>query len=138
MILALMLSQATGVVEGGNQTSAIDKTVFSIDAIDEMRDTLEDLRALRDATPDTLRSTCLDTKAQRIQDLVDQAEQASVATVDAIAAGEEARAEHEFRKVGVALMRTRQLSEEAQLQCAVSVQQEEAAVQLGWSGVQPD
>ena len=131
-----MLAQATGVVEGGNQTSAIDKTLFSIDAVDEMRSTLDSLRALRDATPDSLRSTCLDSKAKRVQDLVDQAEEASAATIDAIAAGEDAQAEHEFRKVGVALMRTRQLNDE--VQCAVSVQQEDAALQLGWSGTQAD
>ena len=59
-----------------------------------------------------------------------------VQRLNAIAAGEDAQAEHEFRKVGVALMRTRQLNDE--VQCAVSVQQEDAALQLGWSGTQAD
>jgi len=139
IFLALLLSEYTGVVEGSNQTSVTDKTVFSIDAIQEMREVLEELTAKRDRSADPVRTRCLDSRRERIEVLVEEAEKASEATVDAIAAGEEAKAEHEFRKVSVALVRTRQLQDEADLECAlVNATEHEAAWQMGWSGVQQD
>lgn len=132
----LFTADTLSILEGGNETSDVDKTTFAIEAISEMRDVVAELTELRDATDDNVRSTCLDGKRQRVADLVEGAETASTKTIDHIAAGEDAKAEHEFRKVGVALVRARQLQAEAAIDCVVSEQDEDAAEQMGWTGSQ--
>ena len=136
LVLMLFTVDTLSILEGGNETSDVDKTTFAIEAIAEMRDVVTELTELRDATEDDVRSTCLDGKRQRVADLVDGAETASSKTIDHIAAGEDAEAEHEFRKVGVALVRARQLHAEAAIDCVVSEHDEHAAEQMGWAGSQ--
>lgn len=136
LLSALLAADSRGVLEGGNESADVDKTVFAIEAISEMHTVLDDLTELRDATEDRVRSSCLDTKRDRVEDLVNKAESASIATIDAIAAGEDGKAEHEFRKVGVALVRARQLQDEASMECVVGEEDEQAATQMGWSGSQ--
>lgn len=137
MLLMMFIAVDTlSILEGGNESADVDKTTFSIEAIAEMREVVSELTDLRDATDDNVRSTCLDGKRQRVADLVDGAETASSKTIDHIAAGEDAKAEHEFRKVGVALVRARQLHAEAAIDCVVSEQDEHAAEQMGWTGSQ--
>ncbi len=137
MLLMMFIAVDTlSILEGGNESADVDKTTFAIEAIAEMREVVSELTDLRDATDDNVRSTCLDGKRQRVADLVDGAETASSRTIDHIAAGEDAKAEHEFRKVGVALVRARQLHAEAAIDCVVSEQDEHAAEQMGWTGSQ--
>lgn len=140
MILALILpaTAARGFVEQESTTSPREKMVFAATAISEMRDVQGELEVLRDAS-DGDRMTCLVKKVGHVEDLIDASETASSRIPDALAEGADEAAEAEFKKVTVALLRARQVRDEASV-CGYEPIQEAPELPpahvAGWSGTQ--
>ncbi len=107
---------AASQLEQSNVTTDKDKVRFASSAIDEMRET-ETLLVTRLAAAekggDPVEVLCVNNKLSAVRALVQVSEGANAVMQSSLAGGDPQRAEHEFRKVGVALTKVRQLKAEA-------------------------
>lgn len=137
LILSTALA-ARGAVEQESATSPREKMVFAAGAISEMRAAQAEVEDWIDAS-DGERRICLDKKMRTIGHLIDASEHASMAIPDALAEGAGEVAEQEFRKVTVALGRTRELHDAASV-CGTEPITRGPAVpeawKAGWTGIQ--
>lgn len=109
--------ETEGSIERLSSTTPEEKLQFAATANDEMRLTVKSVSKLletarRESNAEKLQ--CVSTLLTSIRSLVQVSEQAEVAMVEALSAGELERADHEFRKVAVALNKTRSLQAEAE------------------------
>ncbi len=141
-ILISMSWAAHGTVEQEAATSPGEKIRFASIAIDEMWSTHAELaEQLRGAEAEPDRATCLDSKLNDLEHLIREAESATVSIPLALAEGERQLAELEFRKVSIALSRSRQARQAAALCGAVPIEQgpeAPTAASAGWAGAQLD
>jgi hypothetical protein len=104
--------------EDATQTSAPEKLSFAQAALDEMSQSLENVTRLyesakeRDSDAEMLQ--CVLMKQASIKALLDVSIRSNEAMQEALANGANERAEHEFRKVAVALSKARQFLAEAE------------------------
>jgi hypothetical protein len=107
---------AASQLEQSNATSDKDKVRFASSAIDEMRETetyLAQALSAAEKGGDPVEALCVNNKLSAVRALVQVAESANAGMQDALASGDAQRADHEFRKVGVALTKARQFKAEA-------------------------
>ena len=107
---------ATGEIEASTELSDTEKTSFAADAISEMRDAESDvsrLLATAEKEGDVLTINCLTKKLAAIRSLVEVSESASATMNDAMVSGT-GGADAEFRKIAVALSKSRQFRAEAE------------------------
>ncbi len=146
LLIALTLSPpsraARGTVEQEAHTSPDEKIHFAVSAIEEMWSThaqvAEQLRASEQGQDRTL---CLDEKLDDLEHLIVAAEAATLSIPLALADGERQLAELEFRKVSIALSRTRQTRQAAAMCGSEPLErapQAPDADSAGWGGVQLD
>ena len=122
-VLALMpglMSEAVAqdnTVEAANTTSPREKLDFASEAITEMDDAVKQTEKLqeqvtREGDEDIIQ--CVRIKLASIKALADVSERANDSMTDALADGNDERAEHEFRKIAIALSKVRQFVAEAE------------------------
>jgi hypothetical protein len=109
--------ETQGSIERLANTSPDEKMQFAASANQEMRDAVKAVSKLmdnarRESNVDKIQ--CVSTLLTSIRSLVQVSEQAEVAMKEALSAGEVERADHEFRKVAVALNKTRSLQADAE------------------------
>jgi len=107
----------TGEIVGTQTTSPQEKIQYAIDATAEMRDAVKSVVKLlegarRESSVERLQ--CLSYRLTALRALVQVSEAADTAMKESLAAGATERADHEFRKIAVALSKTRQLLAEAE------------------------
>jgi len=103
--------------EDATQTSASEKISFSQSAIGEMEDSLESVTNLLNAITgqdDEEMVQCVQMKQASIKALVDVSKRANDMMQEALASGQTERSEYEFRKIAVALSKSRQFLAEAE------------------------
>ncbi|HJN77218.1 MAG TPA: hypothetical protein QGF58_25055 [Myxococcota bacterium] len=139
--MLLLLSSAfaaRGALEQESVTSPREKMVFAATAISEMREVRDELEDWNSNSRGP-RRVCLDKQLRTLDHLIEASEEASMAIPDALAEGAAEVAELEFRKVTVALGRTREVRDIASV-CGtepITVGPEiPAAWKAGWTGVQ--
>lgn len=129
---------ARGSLEQESATSPREKMVFAATAISEMRDVQAELEDWNSHS-EGARRVCLDKQVRTVDHLIEASEQASMAIPDALAQGASEVAELEFRKVTVALGRTREIRDIASV-CGTEPITEgpelPPAWKAGWSGSQ--
>lgn len=104
-------------VEAANTTSPKEKLEFASEAIAEMDDAVKRTEKIqeqvtRDGDEDIIQ--CVRIKLASIKALTDVSERANNSMTDALADGNDERAEHEFRKIAIALSKVRQFVAEAE------------------------
>jgi len=139
MLLLLSVSYAArGALEQESATSPREKMVFAATAIGEMYDVQTELQGWLDGAYGE-RRVCLDKQVRTVDHLIDASEEASMAIPDALAEGASEVAEMEFRKVTVALGRTREVRDIASI-CGTEPLTEAPPIpeawKAGWSGAQ--
>ena len=108
---------ATGEIEASTELSDREKTSFAADALEEMKTADKDVSELladAERDGDVLTIACLTKKQAAIRSLVMVSESASASMNDAMALGNKPRADAEFRKVAIALSKSRQFRAEAE------------------------
>jgi len=113
MVSPPAMAQSTTAAQAG----AKQKMSFSRDAIQEMQDGMKSVTKLLDAAErdgDVDRIQCVRNKSASVRALLEVSQRADNSMKDAIASGETQRAEHEFRKVAVAISKVRQFVAEAE------------------------
>jgi hypothetical protein len=114
------LAQETGVsgqLERSSSTSPQEKLQYAASSNAEMREAVKSVSKLLEAArreSNVERLQCLTNRLTAIRALVQVSEAAEVAMKDALNTGQAERADHEFRKIAVALTKTRQLLAEAE------------------------
>ena len=104
--------------EDATQTSPSEKLSFAQSALDEMSESLETVTSLyesakeRDNDAELLQ--CVLMKQASIKALLDVSLRSNESMQEALASGANERAEHEFRKIAVALSKSRQFLAEAE------------------------
>jgi DNA-binding phage protein len=117
--------EPTGVsseVERTASTSPQEKISYAESSNNEIREAEKTIsrlleQARKDGDAEAIE--CLINKLTSVRALLQVSESAEVSMRDAIAAGEDEKANHEFRKIAVAVSKTRQLMAEAQ-RCAAN------------------
>lgn len=107
---------AASQLEQSTATSDKDKVRFASSAIGEMAEIegyLVELLAATEKGGDPIESLCVNNKLSAVRALVQVAGNANASMQDALASGDAERADHEFRKIGVALTKARQFKAEA-------------------------
>jgi hypothetical protein len=103
-------------VEAASSTSPKEKLDFAANAIVEMNDgvkTVEKLQEQVTRSGDEELIQCVRIKMASVRALADVSEGANVAMTEALAAGNDERAEFEFRKIAIGLSKVRQFVAEA-------------------------
>ncbi len=114
------LAQETGVsgtLERSSSTSPQEKLAYAASSNSEMRDAVKSVSKLLEGArreSNVERLQCLSSRLNAIRALVQVSESAEIAMKDALSNGQAERADHEFRKIAVALTKTRQLLAEAE------------------------
>lgn len=104
-------------VEAASSTSPKEKLDFAADAIVEMNDGIKTVEKLQEQVTregDEELIQCVRIKMASIKALTDVSERANESMTDALADGNDERAEHEFRKIAIALSKVRQFVAEAE------------------------
>jgi len=104
-------------VEAASSTSPKEKLDFAADAIVEMNDgvkTVEKLQEQVTRAGDEELIQCVRIKMASVRALADVSEGANIAMTDALAEGNDERAEFEFRKIAIGLSKVRQFVAEAE------------------------
>jgi len=107
----------SGELERSASTSPKEKLEYASDSNSEMRDAVKTVsRMLESAKRDSNveRLQCLNSRLTSIRALVQVSEAAEMAMRGALSKGQQERADHEFRKIAVALTKSRQLLAEAE------------------------
>lgn len=113
LITAALAGRVSGELEQEARTTSREKVAFATQALVEVREA-RDLTAELHANAEVPEARqCLESKLARLDHLASASEVALMRIPDAIAAGDDGRAEAEFRKVTVALTRARQTRDEA-------------------------
>ncbi|MCK6518594.1 hypothetical protein L6R46_26495 [Myxococcota bacterium] len=125
LIMALGFSSSTalaqdpasqGEVVSGSSTSSSQKIQFGRDAITDMKETAEYVNGLLVAAQpeqDAVKIQCLNKKLSAVRALVQVSESALASMQEALSVGDDARADYEFRKIGVAKNKAVQFRGEA-------------------------
>lgn len=107
--------------EDATQTSASEKISFAQKALTEMQASLESVTQLLEAVSANTQDPnaeemiqCVQMKQASIKALLDVSSRANDMMQEALASGSNERAEHEFRKIAVALSKSRQFLAEAE------------------------
>lgn len=104
-------------LESTESTSPEEKVRFTRSAIDEMKADVKSVSKLLDGAQkegDAEAIECVRTKLASIKALLEVTERSDGAMTEALAAKDMARADHEFRKVAVALSKVRQFVAESE------------------------
>ncbi len=114
---AAVAQDGTASVEAAAQTSPKEKLDFARNAITEMSDSLKSVekfleQATRDGDEELIQ--CVRIKQASVKALLDVSERANESMQEALASGNDGRAEHEFRKIAVSLSKIRQFTAEAE------------------------
>jgi len=113
-------AQDPGVAGGLERTATTtpeQKLQYASDGVEELRAAVTEVSKLMEEARrngDTEQIECLANRMSQLRALAQVVEMSELAMRDALEAGQEERANHEFRKVGVALSKSRQLLLEAQ------------------------
>lgn len=116
-------AQETGIsgeLERTASTTSQEKMQYASDANNEMRDAVKRVSKLLEAArreQDVVKIQCLNNRLTSLRALLQVSEASEGALNDAIANGEDEKANHEFRKTAVALSKARQILAEAE-RCA--------------------
>jgi len=121
-------------------TSPQEKIAYAEASNQEIRDAEKAISRLleqsrKDADAEAIE--CLVNRLTSVRALLQVSEAAEVAMKDAIAAGTEEKANHEFRKIAVAVSKTRMLLAEAQ-RCASDQQVESGTTLVDWESAIAD
>lgn len=142
-IVALKAQDPTGVVsdlERTATTSPQEKIAYAESSNQEIRDAEKQIaRLLEQARKDSDAEAieCLQNRLTSVRALLSVSEAAEISMRDAIAAGAEEKANHEFRKIAVAISKTRLLLAEAQ-RCASDQQVESGSTIVDWESALAD
>lgn len=107
----------SGDLERTSKTTATEKLDYAQQATSEMRDAVKAVTRLYDAAKrsgEEQQEGCINERLTQIRALTQVSEMAEVRMKEALATAEEDLAAHEFRKIAVALSKSRQLAIEAQ------------------------
>jgi DNA-binding phage protein len=135
--VALQAQDPTGVIsdlERTATTTPAEKIAYAESSNQEIRDAEKQItRLLEQARKDSDAEAieCLQNRLTSVRALLQVSETAEVSMRDAIAAGAEEKANHEFRKIAVAVSKTRLLLAEAQ-RCASDQQVESGSTLVDW------
>jgi hypothetical protein len=105
-----------GEVVSGSSTSSSQKIQFGRDAIADMKETaqyVDGLLVTAQPEQDAVKIQCLNKKLSALRALVQVSESALASMQEALAVGDDARADYEFRKIGVAKNKANQFRGEA-------------------------
>ncbi len=133
LLSPLGAQEAVGNLQQDGATSAREKMRFAASALSEMHQVHEELEALHQAAQVVDARVCLGVELDDMALLIDVSEASTLAIPEALAEGDQATAEQEFRKISVALARARKAREKG-FACAVLPASETS----GWSGEQAD
>jgi len=114
---ALAQDDAKGQLEQSGSTSDKEKLEFAADAVGEMKEAVSDVSkklANAEKENDDLKIQCLSKKLASIRSLSEVSETAQSSMEKALSSGDQALADAEFRKIAVALSKTRQFYAEAE------------------------
>ena len=106
-----------GQIEINNKMSTDEKLSFSEQAMGEMRADVQYVSRLMETAErekDPVKIQCLGKKLTTMRALVEVTENSNTSMRQAITAGENDRADHEFRKIQVALAKVKQFRSEAE------------------------
>ena len=121
-----------GELEQAAETTPDEKVRFVERVVDEMQTAVRDAGKLLESAEkekDVVRMQCLNQKLTSIRALLAVSEQASSAMQNALVASEGERADHEFRKIAVALSKVRQFNAEAE-SCLGAVGTQPGAIEI--------
>jgi hypothetical protein len=110
-------SGVAGDLERTAQASPQEKAQYSADAAVELQASVKDVEKLAEEARregDTEQVDCVNARLSQLRALAQVTEVAGAAMKDAMDAGQQERADHELRKIAVALSKSRQLTLEAQ------------------------
>lgn len=131
LLSALGAQDVVGNIQQDGSTSAREKMRFAASAVNEMRTVNAELEALHEEAQVVDARVCLGLELAGLEELIRVSEESTLAIPEALASGDHSTAEQEFRKISVALARTRSVRE-AGFACAVLP----ASETTGWSGEQ--
>jgi len=123
-------------VERTASTSPQEKIAYAESSNNEIREAEKTIsrlleQARKDGDAEAI--ACLINKLTSVRALLQVSESAEASMRDAIAGGEEEKANHEFRKIAVAVSKTRQLLAEAQ-RCAADQDLAPGETYVDWEG----
>ena len=109
-------TSAAGQIEQSSQTSPEEKIRFTDMALDEMRQSVKDVGKMMENAErekNMVAIQCLTRKLTTMRALLEVSETSAVTLKQALADGEYESAEHEYRKIAIALSKVRQFRAEA-------------------------
>jgi hypothetical protein len=129
-------------LERTSTTSPQEKIAYAETSNQEIRDAEKQIAKLLEQSRkdgDAEAIECLVTRLTSVRALLQVSEAAEIAMKDALAGGDDERANHEFRKIAVAISKTRMLLAEAQ-RCASDQQLQSGTTLTEWEaeGENPD
>lgn len=130
----------TSDIERTATTSPQEKIAYAETSNEEIRDAERAINRLLEQARkdgDAEAIECLVNRLTSVRALLQVSESAETAMKDAIAAGTEEKANHEFRKIAVAVSKTRMLLAEAQ-RCASDQQVESGTTLVDWESAIAD
>ena len=104
-------------VEAASSTSLKEKLDFAAEAIAEMQESVKLVEKIQEQVTregDEELIQCVRTKLASVKALTDVSERANESMTDALAESNDERAEHEYRKIAIALSKVRQFAAEAE------------------------
>jgi len=124
-------------LERAATTTPQEKIAYAESANEEMREAVRQIQRLleqarKDVDADAIE--CLISRLTSVRALLQVSEQAEISMKNSIAAAEEEKANHEFRKIAVAVSKTRLLLAEAQ-GCVADQQLESGVLIVDWTTV---
>lgn len=130
----------TSDIERTATTTPQEKIAYAEASNQEIRDAEKTIARLLDQArkdADAEAIECLVNRLTSVRALLQVSESAEIAMKDAIAAGTDEKADHEFRKIAVAVSKTRMLLAEAQ-RCASDQQVESGTTLVDWESAIAD
>ena len=109
-------TSAAGEIEQSSQTTPEEKIRFTDMALEEMRTSVKDVGKMMENAErerNMVAIQCLSRKLTTMRALLEVSETSAVTLKQALADGEYETAEHEYRKIAIALSRVRQFQAEA-------------------------
>jgi hypothetical protein len=116
LVASAQESSASGQIEQSSQTSPEEKIQFTDMALAEMRESVKQVAKMVEASErekNMVAIQCLSRKLTTMRALLEVSESSGVSLKQALADGEYQTAEHEYRKIAVALNKVRQFRAEA-------------------------
>ena len=129
---------AVGTVDQSATLSAKEKITFAQGSLDEMREAsayVTGLLTVAEPEQDVVKIQCLKKKLAAIGALIQVSESAMETMKEALAMGEDGRADYEFRKIGVAVGKARQFRAESDV-CVGSEGQPETRTTVDYEGAE--